>query len=381
MGEVKNSNTGLSYSSANGMKKAVVFYTYLPPWRIDVFNEMGRYYDLLLVFQNANAEGFTYNRDLLQKKLKVKSIFLESGFSIGNRVFRTGINSILRQFQPDIIFTHEYGPTSVWLAALVKSNWIDARLVVTTSDNLFMATTASRPKRAFRKFVLSASKRVVVYSEPVKQYYSKQFPWLEVEVCPNIQNPETLLTEAGGGTEICNQYRIDYRLDDNLVLFTGRLEYVKGLDLLIKAFAETISDTHQLILVGEGKQKPALEKMVKDLGLTGKVIFPGFFSGSELYAWYHMADFFVLPSRYEPFGAVVNEALVFGCPVLASKYIGALEYIQEDFNGLTFDPKNQIEFKSVLVKASASFKQNTDSVRPNLMIKSFEDYVTAFSIV
>ena len=42
--------------------KALVFYQYLPPWRIDVFNEMGKYYDMTIAFTDADSEGFTYNR-------------------------------------------------------------------------------------------------------------------------------------------------------------------------------------------------------------------------------------------------------------------------------------------------------------------------------
>ena len=48
--------------------KALVFYQYLPPWRIDVFNEMGKYYDMTIAFTDADSEGFTYNRkELLEK--------------------------------------------------------------------------------------------------------------------------------------------------------------------------------------------------------------------------------------------------------------------------------------------------------------------------
>lgn len=47
--------------------KALIFYQYLPPWRIDVFNELGKYYNLTIVFTNANSEGFTYNREELLK--------------------------------------------------------------------------------------------------------------------------------------------------------------------------------------------------------------------------------------------------------------------------------------------------------------------------
>lgn len=48
-------------------QKALIFYQYLPPWRIDVFNEMAKYYDMTIVFTNADCEGFTYNRKRIIK--------------------------------------------------------------------------------------------------------------------------------------------------------------------------------------------------------------------------------------------------------------------------------------------------------------------------
>jgi glycosyltransferase involved in cell wall biosynthesis len=71
-----------------------------------------------------------------------------------------------------------------------------------------------------------------------------------------------------------------------------------------------------LVLVGKGKLEEELKTMVAELEISNKVIFPGYFSGNELYAWYYAANVFILPSRYEPFGAVVNEALIFVAPYL-----------------------------------------------------------------
>ena len=65
--------------------KALVFYQYLPPWRIDVFNEMGKYYDMTIAFTDADSEGFTYNRKELLEKLK------DSGLEIGLYVWEFSI--------------------------------------------------------------------------------------------------------------------------------------------------------------------------------------------------------------------------------------------------------------------------------------------------
>ena len=71
------------------------------------------------------------------------------------------------------------------------------------------------------------------------------------------------------------------------------------------------------------------------------MILPGRYEGVALYGWYLCASGFVLPSTYEPFGAVVNEALIFGNKVFCSKYAGASYLIQSDNCGIVFDPLNE----------------------------------------
>ncbi len=358
--------------------KALVFYTYLPPWRIDVFNEMGEYYDLTIIFLNPDSKGFTYNRELLIKKLNAECIFLTKGINFKSKSFRFGIITLIKKYKPVVVFSHEYSPTSVLIASCIKFKFITTKYIITTSDNLSMAESVHGFKKIARRFVLKYSDGIIVYSEIVKNWYNKQFPYLKVEVCPNIQNPKSLLNHLHDFSGITANYRNKYGLQDSkVILYIGRLTHVKGLDLLIEAFSRINKQEFKLILVGEGEQKEKLQKLVTVLNINDKVIFPGYFDDKMLYAWYSLANFFVLPSRFEPFGAVVNEALVYGCPVLASKYIGALDYIQEDYNGLIFDPLDEKEFVITLNNAMSIF-YNYNVEKKNLMIQTFEDFVNVF---
>lgn len=357
--------------------KAIYFYQYLPPWRIDVFNEMAINYDLTIVFTNAELEGFTYNRELLLSKLKnIKTIFLNNGFKIGSRPVRFGIYKIIKNINPDIIFSHEYSPTSILIALYRTLRLFKYKYVITTSDNLKMAENVKGVKAFFRSYVLNRSNGIVVYSNSVKKWYEGKFPRLQIEVCPNIQNPNTLLEYRKEFGPIINRYNNQFGLKDKkIMLYIGRLVHVKGLDLLLDAFSNVKND-YKLVIVGNGTLENQLKQQAKDLYIENQVIFVGSYSGAELYAWYHMANFFILPSRYEPFGAVVNEALIYGCPVVASKYIGALDFINSD-NGIIFDPFDKEEFIDVLNNSCNSF--NVAKERENLMIHSFNEYVEVFN--
>ncbi len=358
--------------------KAVVFYTYLPPWRIDVFNEMGKYYDLTIVFLNANAVGFTYDRQLLLDKLNVNSIFIDNGFIVGSKPFRFGIYKLLKRLMPDIVFSHEYSPTSLYISFLLKLNLLSFRYIITTSDNLLMAQSVKGIKSIARAYILKSANGIIVYSESVKQWYKQKFPTLKIEICPNIQNPASLLQYKPEFKLIIDKHKKKFNIfDTNIILYTGRLEKVKGLYLLLNAFSKSNNIDFKLVIVGDGNEKAELIKLSNTLNLKDKVIFAGYYDLSELYAWYEMANFFILPSIFEPFGAVVNESLVFGCPVLASKYIGALDYIEENQNGFVFDPLNETEFINTLNNAMKEYKEKKYN-RNNLMKFSFKNYVKSF---
>ncbi|MFB6341493.1 glycosyltransferase family 4 protein [Saccharicrinis sp. FJH62] len=359
--------------------KAIIFYTYLPPWRIDVFNEMAKYYDLTILFLNANSDGFVYNRKQLLDLLEAKYKFIDNGFKIGTKPFRFGLIKIIRSIQPEVIFSHEYSPASVLLSTLLKLKVFTFKLVITTSDNIQMAKEVKSIKALMRKYILSQSLGIIVYSKEVQDWYIHKFPKLKVSVCPNIQNPESLLKYQNKFEELMYQYRQKFSLNiqDRIILYTGRLVHVKGLDLLINAFSKVSCDNCKLLLIGDGKEKERLEELAENLNMNEKVIFAGYYSGAELYAWYRLAQFFVLPSRYEPFGAVVNEALVYGCPVIASKYIGALDFIKDGDNGLIFDPLNEQNFVDTLDLALKKFEL-ADKKAKNLMVHSFEEYVYVF---
>lgn len=355
--------------------KALVFYTYLPPWRIDIFNEMAKHYDLTIVFLHANAKGFTYNKEKLKDKLiNINVIFWEKGFVFKDKAFRFGIIYLLKKYKPEVVFTHEYFPASIVLAMLLKLKLFSYKLIITTSDNLKIAQNVNFLKKMFRKFVLRLSYGIIVYSEDVKKFYRKHFNHLKIEVCPNIQNPESLLEHVADFPALIGNYKKEFNLKEKVILFVGRLEYVKGIDLLINAFCDNSFKEYKLVIVGDGSQKELLKKMAIKTGINERIIFPGSFESSNLYVWYRIADFLVIPSRYEPFGAVVNEALVFGCPVLASKNIGALEFIKDGENGFIFNPEDIIEFKYMMQK----MKSLESSIKINLMIKDFESYTNVF---
>ncbi len=111
--------------------------------------------------------------------------------------------------------------------------------------------------------------------------------------------------------------------DSTVVLFCAKLQPWKRPGDLLEAFAATRISGAVLVFAGDGPLRQTLYQRALDLGIADRVRFLGFVNQSALPAVYKAADLMVLPSEYEPFAVVVNEASCCGCPVAASDCVGA----------------------------------------------------------
>jgi glycosyltransferase involved in cell wall biosynthesis len=110
---------------------------------------------------------------------------------------------------------------------------------------------------------------------------------------------------------------------DAVILFCAKLQPWKRPGDLLRAFREANLSNALLVIAGEGPRRAELESLAAALGIAARVRFLGFVNQSQLPAVYTSADLMVLPSEYEPFAVVVNEAMCCGCPVAASDQVGA----------------------------------------------------------
>lgn len=119
----------------------------------------------------------------------------------------------------------------------------------------------------------------------------------------------------------------------------------KNLTLLIEAFKKsTINDTWQLRIVGGGPEKEKLQK----LSAGHHIQLDDWLSYDQLPEMYAQASCFILPSRFEPWGLVVNEAMSAGLPVILSDAVGALPDLLSDKNGWPFKHNRENELINIL---------------------------------
>lgn len=126
-----------------------------------------------------------------------------------------------------------------------------------------------------------------------------------------------------------------------VILFASKLQTRKHADHLLEAYRSFLSSRTQqdrpyLVIVGDGEQRAALESRSRELGLED-IRFAGFRNQSELPRFFQLADVFVLPSRHEPWGLIVNEAMAAGCPVIVSTDVGShADLVTDGVEGFVF---------------------------------------------
>lgn len=143
--------------------------------------------------------------------------------------------------------------------------------------------------------------------------------------------------------------------DASVILFCAKLQPWKRPQDLLRAFARAHILNSYLIYAGDGSMRGALEREAVDLGVQERVRFLGFVNQSGLPQVYCSSDLMVLPSEYEPFGVVVNEAMLCQCPVIVSDRVGAhVDLVRENETGFTYPCGDLDALAGVLRKAFES---------------------------
>lgn len=149
-------------------------------------------------------------------------------------------------------------------------------------------------------------------------------------------------------------FRRKYNIkEEHIILFLGRINWIKGIDFLVESFYELIRDKNDVILVIVGPDdgyKSTLEKLMDKLNLIDKVLFTGFLSGDDKLSALVDVDMLVQTSRYEQGTGVPFEAVLCNTPIIVSKNTGSSENVSRIDAGYLVEFGNKKELKNTMQK-------------------------------
>jgi glycosyltransferase involved in cell wall biosynthesis len=336
--------------------KVIIFHPALAPYRIDLFNSLSEKCKLKVVFLKENLQSQKFNQKALASQLRCDYQYLVNGFNLKTHCFRFGISTIINDFNPDIIVTHEFSIQSLYLSLrrfwkpfFAKPSKI---FIIWTTDSVDIFNNCRLARRVARRFCLDHIDGLLTYSENTKRCYSDYgYQNTLIGILPNIQSDISLRKKIENGYKAALVHMAKYDLQEKkVILYVGRLTNVKNLTFLLQGFSKIENSETKLVIVGEGDQGEKLKMLARELGIEDKVVLAGRYEGAELYAWYRIGNLFVLPSTFEPYGAVVNEALAAGLPCLVSNIAGAATLITDPSQGELFSPFQLDRFAYLLEK-------------------------------
>ena len=244
--------------------------------------------------------------------------------------FERAINKAVAEFQPDVIHAQH-----IWLLSwLAKKTGVP--YVVTAHGTDLMGYQRSTRFREYAREAASGAKRIITISNDNNELVSELFPDCAGKTIfmRNGYDPERFFPSRQPQEDVLNLFDIPPL--KRFVLFTGKLTYFKGVDVLIEAarlYEGERPGKIVTVIAGDGELSSQLQKQAKDYKLKN-LHFLGYLDIAQLRGLYSAADVSIVPSRREPFGLVAIEALACGCPVIATNQGGLPDIINDEVGAL-----------------------------------------------
>lgn len=315
------------YNCIWSMKKVLIVFNHPAPYKVRLFNELSKSFDLHVIFERGSASDrnskFYFENKYNFTTHKIK------GLPLGKEnILSSGVKNHIKNNKYDLIIMNGYSQLAEMKAiSFMKKSDIPYLLYI----NGGIIKRESKLKKAIKTHFISGAK---AYLSPDEQsnkylvYYGAEenrifnYPYstiFENEIIKNNQEKAKIRQENGIKFE-------------KVFVSSGQLIRRKNYLSLIEAWKQIPSE-YGLYIFGDGKQKNKIIKCIKKNNLNN-VVLEGFQSRENMFKFFSCADGFLFPSKEDIYGHVINESLSQGLPVISTNKVNsAVKLINDGKNG------------------------------------------------
>ncbi|MCR4752882.1 MAG: glycosyltransferase [Candidatus Saccharibacteria bacterium] len=280
--------------------------------------------------------------------IKIPQFLYKNGLHVSYNPY-SDIKRVLEDFKPDIIHNQTSGPLALAIFRYAKKCNIPIVMTDHTyPDNLTQQVKlpkfAKKPiNAAMNAYFMSFLRRSKYATLPTKQAITDLLPKnhhsfkVPVEALSNGIDLSRF-TKGPASEEIYKKYAIPRNVP--IVLYVGRIDPEKSLEILVNSFKKLIKKTPKahLVMVGDGTAREKLEKIIKREKTSSQTHFIGRVIGDDLPQIYRTGTVFVITSKTETQSIVLMEAMASGLPAIAVNAGAVTELVEDGENGFILEP-------------------------------------------
>jgi len=353
------------------MKRILIVFNHPAPYKVRLFNELSKHYDLHVIFERDSASD--RSKDFYFEEKYNFTVHKIHGIKLGAEgLLSCGVKKHLKRNKYDLVIMNGYShyPEMNAISYLKKHNipfvlYINGGVIKKESsfkqkiktNYIKSASFYFSPDEESNKYLIhygASKERILNY--PYSTIYDK-------EIADKKPNKE----------ELRSKLNIHF---DKVFVSAGQLIRRKNYLSLVKEW-QKFPGNYGLFLLGDGKQRDEIEQLIKEQNLKN-VILTGFLSRQKMFDYFSASDAFLFPSNEDIYGHVINEAMSQGLPVISTNKVNsAIKLIKNGVNGYLLESLEGENLREAIddVLKTDSFDASTVVARENTIEKMVEAHI------
>ena len=336
-------------------RRLVILTEIIAPYRIPVFNVLARRAELdLHVIFLAETDHTIRQWRVYKDEIRFSHQVLPSWrWRVGkiSLLFNRGLWSALNLWSPQVMICGGYNYAASW-EALLWARRHSVPFVLWSESNRHDVRGGSAGVEFLKAYFVRHCDRFVVPGKASLEYLRLLAPAeASILTAPNAVDNELFSMQAQEARVHEPEFRERMGLPSRYILFAGRLVPEKGIFDLLEAYARLESGLRSevgLVFAGDGGSRAELEQRAQRIR-PGTVSFAGFAQREDMAGLYALAEAMVLPTRSDPWGLVVNEAMACGLPIIVSSVAGcSFDLVESGWNGFVVPPRDAEKLRAAI---------------------------------